>query len=183
MEQDTIKLILEGIQQLETGVGISFWKKPEFWISIAIGILSVVYSFIAYREAKSAKEAAYEAGKTVKIQTITIELTELVQKLDTLDMDIKYSTARDLFNEINRRVKRITAPFKDEKNYQETIEKINEVLLNTKGSLNEVRPIDDSEDNDLGFSVYNASESHFSDLSGLLAELMGLFEKRTIENS
>lgn len=156
-----------------------FWKTFEFWLFLVIGLLSLVASIKAFLEAKAAKTAADYAGQTVKIQTITIELNEIIQKLDKLETNIEYSNARDFLSEINRKIKRLTSPFKKEKDYEEIISSIYETLDVTKDSLAEVRPLDNETivDN----AVYFAVEKHFSDLGGLLAELMGYFEKRTIK--
>ena len=90
-----------------------FYTTPEFWIASIIGIASVYFSVKAFKEAREAKKAAFEAGKTVKIQTITIELTEIAQRLDKLDFELNFSEARDLLNEVSRRIRRLIAPFQD----------------------------------------------------------------------
>ncbi len=158
-----------------------FWKKGDFWIFIGIGSASVFASYKAFREARKARTAAHEAGRTVKIQTITIELSELVQKLDTLDIEIDFSTARDFLNEINRRIRRLMSPFQTDDMYIEVITNIKAVLSNAKGGLDEVKPINADGQEPVSNSIYYAIESYFSELSGYIAELMGLFEKRTIE--
>tara|TARA_R110000850_G_scaffold183652_4_gene309245 strand:+ start:93 stop:611 length:519 start_codon:yes stop_codon:yes gene_type:complete len=160
-------------------VNVPFWKTFDFWLFLTIGLSSFIASIKAFIEAKAAKTAANEAGQTVKIQTITIELSEIIQKLDKLETNIEFSDARDFLSEINRRIKRLTSPFKKEDNYEEVIALIYETLDITKDSLTAVRPLDNETivDN----AVYFAVEKHFSDLGGLLAELMGYFEKRTIK--
>lgn len=168
----------EIIDELEK-INVPFWEEYDFWIFLVIGLLSLFASIKAFFEAKAAKTAANEAGQTVKIQTITIELSEIIQKLDKLETNIEFSEARDFLSEINRRIKRLTSPFKKEEDYHEVIALIYDTLEITKESLTEVRPLDNETvvDN----SVYFAVEKHFSDLGGLLAELMGYFEKRTIK--
>ncbi len=61
------------------------------------------------------------------------------------------------------------------------ITKIKAVLSNAKGGLDGVKPINADGQEPVSNSIYYAIESHFSELSGYIAELMGLFEKRTIE--
>lgn len=167
--------VLTELQKLN----IPFWKTYDFWLFFIIGLLSLLASIKAFLEAKAAKTAANNAGQTVKIQTITIELSEIIQKLDKLETNIEFSDARDFLSEINRRIKRLTSPFKKVTDYEEIIALIYETLDITKDSLTEVRPLDNQTivDN----AVYFAVEKHFSDLGGLLAELMGYFEKRTIK--
>ena len=100
---------------------IPFWKEADFWIFLVIALLSLAASVKAFLEAKAAKEAATDAGTTVKIQTITIELNEIILKLDKLDIDIEFSFARDYLNEINRRVRRLTSPFAEDDEYKNKI--------------------------------------------------------------
>ena len=169
--------IIELIKNLE----IPFWKEYDFWIFLVLAIGSLLASIKAFMEAREAKNAAKEAGKTVKIQTITIELSEIIQRLDRLDIEIDFSTARDLLNETNRRVRRLIAPFKEENDYKELTTSIITILKDAKNSLIQVRPIED-EELIVKNSVYYAVESDFAELSGQLAELMGKFEERTLNN-
>lgn len=101
--------------------------------------------------------------------------------MDKLDIEIEFSTARDLLNETNRRVRRLIAPFKEDDNYKTIAIKIIDTLSSAKNNLLQVRPID-QEEQVVTNSVYYAIESDFSELSGQLAELMGKFEERTINN-
>lgn len=169
----------ELIEQLSY-LNVPFWEKMDFWIFLLIAIASLAASIKAFLEAREAKLAANEAGTTVKIQTITIELSEIILKLDKLDLDIEFATARDFLNEINRRVRRLTSPFSQDEEYETKITSIKKCLTDCKDSLDNVRPIQNSE-NFVDNAVYHAIETHFAELSGHLAELMGLFEKRTIK--
>lgn len=166
-------------------LNVPFWERWDFWIFVVLGLLSLFVSYMAFREAKHAKTAANEAGQTVKIQTITIELSELIQKLDKLEPKIEFSGARDFYSEVNRRIRRLTAPFKSEVEYKDIIAEIIQTLEGVKDALAGVRPISgDSESDERAVvenSVYFAVEKYFSDLGGQLAELMGYFEKRTIK--
>ncbi|MDT0687302.1 hypothetical protein [Autumnicola psychrophila] len=161
---------------------IPFYKDWGFWISSALSAVGVLFSIFAFIEAKRAKNAANEAGKAVKIQTITIELTEIIQRLDKLDINITYQDARDFYSEINRKVRRILAPYKQEKDFEKEINEIGTCLNELKSSLSEVKPFNKNQDDlDTGNTVYYAVESEFSTLSGKLAELTGLLEQKNIE--
>src|SRR5438874_2659218 len=83
-----------------------FYLTLEFWIPLAIGIAGLVFSILAFLEARKAKKAAFEAGRAVKLQTITIELAEIALKLDHLNLDLNFVQARDLLNEVSRRLRR-----------------------------------------------------------------------------
>jgi hypothetical protein len=52
----------------------------------------IVCTWIALSEARQAKRAATAAGRTVKLQTIAIELTEIAQKIDRMAPDIRFSS-------------------------------------------------------------------------------------------
>lgn len=168
--------IIELINQID----IPFWERIDFWIFLVLSIGSLYASIKAFIEAKQAKIAANEAGKTVKIQTVTIELSEVIQRLDRLDVEIDFSTARDLLNETNRRVRRLIAPFKEDDEYKTLISSIITTLSDSKTALLQVRPIDQDEII-VKSTVYYSMESNFSELTGQLAELMGKFEERTIK--
>jgi hypothetical protein len=69
----------------------------KFWANFVATLVGVLFAWLAFGQARLAKELAAEAGKTVKIQTITIELTEIVQRLDRLEYGLSFSEARDLW--------------------------------------------------------------------------------------
>ena len=146
-----------------------------------MGAISIFFSVKAFHEARGAKKAAYEAGKTVKIQTITIELTEIAQRLDKLDFDLNFSEARDLLNEVSRRLRRLIAPFQSTEDLSPPIDALKEALEKAKQALEEVRPQENDAENLPPNTIYFATQGHFSNISSLVAEIMGLFEKRTIE--
>ena len=158
---------------------IPFWKTGDFWIFLVLAALSLIASIMAWIQARKAKNAAEDAGKTVKIQTITIDLFEIIQNLDNLSMDINFKTARDLINGTNRKVIRLMTPFNKNCDYSDIIALIVKDLADAKNSLYEVKPLSETEDV-IKNSVYYAVEGIISALSGHLAELMGLFEKHTI---
>src|SRR5262245_23235861 len=88
-----------------------FWKQPDFWIGQLVGLAGLVFSFLGYREAQRAKRAATAAGRTVKLQTVTIELSEISQKLEKIQPEIRFDEARDLLSESSRRLRRAVSPF------------------------------------------------------------------------
>jgi hypothetical protein len=160
-----------------------FYESASFWIGTVLSIVGITFSVKAFQEAKAAKQAASEAGKTVKIQTITIELSEIAQRLDKLDFNISFSDARDLINEISRRLRRLIAPFQSTPEMHEICDNLKLALDQAKLALEEIRPQAPEMDiQELSTSsVYFATQGHLANISGLVAEIMGLFEKRTIE--
>jgi len=156
-----------------------FWYRGDFWIGTILGIAGLIFSLLAFLEAGRAKHAATEAGKTVKIQTVTIELSEIQPKLDKLHPAIKFDEARDLLNEITRRLRRVISPFEKDQSFSDKISVLREILDKTKESLNKVRPTDPTKE-EVPRAVYFAIESDFAAISNCVADLSGLFEKKTI---
>jgi hypothetical protein len=177
MDQD----IAEEFERIYATLSEPFWSAPEFWIGNVIGLLGIAFSFLAFVEASRAKAAATQAGRTVKIQTITIELTEISQRLDKLGMEIKFNEARDLINEVSRRLRRLVSPFQSDEEFSETINTLKEALSSAKNALNDVRPEGENKDVDAPHSVYYAIEGDLATINGIVADLLGLFEKRTID--
>ena len=174
MSPDELATTLSSLQ-------VPFWKDWGFWIGSIIGFAGLIFSALAFREAHLAKDAAVQAGRTVKIQTITIELTEIAQRLDKLDFDLEFATARDLLNEVNRRLRRLTAPFETVEKYSVACETLRAALDQAKLELEGARPKPDS-DFVAPNAVYYGMQGHFATISGCVATLMGLFEAETIEN-
>jgi len=162
-----------------------FWKHPDFWISLLVGsilgIVSIYYAKKAFVEAGEAKKAANEAGKTVKYQTVAIELTELLPKLSTPTDEIKYNEARNLLSETGQRLHRLLSPFEqaDDKRIAAKIGELMKLLDDTGISLNSVRPQDVKSEADAPNAVYNAIEASFAKINNLVSDLVGLFEQRT----
>lgn len=157
------------LQQLQAAVDnilklsqVPFWEHPDFWISFLVGsilgIVSIIYARKAFVEAGEAKKAANEAGKTVKYQTVAIELTELLPKLSTPTDEIKYNEARNLLSETGQRLHRLLSPFEDadDKRIAAKIVELMKLLNDTGVSLNSVRPQDVKSEADAPNAVYNA---------------------------
>jgi len=170
--KEIARVVIEGIPP--------FYKGLEFYIASLIGLASVAFSVMAFIEARKAKVAAAKAGTTVKIQTITIELTEIAQRLDKLDYDLEFTAARDLLNEVNRRLRRLVAPFQAYDQFKEACNELKASLDSAKDALDEVRPTS-GEVEATENVVYFGMQGHFASISAGVAEIMGLFEAETIE--
>ena len=168
------------LQRLATQLEAPFYSSLEFWINFIVGLAGVLFSVLAYAEARKAKLAADEAGRTVKIQTVTIELSEIAQRLDKLDSKLTFSEARDSLNEISRRLRRLIAPFQDGQDLKAPCQRLRDSLDAARESLDTLLPQDGLIENLPPNSVYFATQSHLAVISSLVAEIMGLFEKRTI---
>jgi hypothetical protein len=158
-----------------------FWRSPAFWISTVLGAAGLIFSFLAFREAKGAKKAATAAGRTVKIQTVTIELTEVALKLERIQPEIRFNAARDLLAEISRRLRRCVSPFAKEAALSEATTALLEALHAAKQSLQSVRPTDPAKEAEAPQTVYLAIEGDFTSIGDCLADLLGLFEKETLD--
>jgi len=167
------------IKQILATLESSFWTHAEFWITTIIGLAALGFSWAAFTEAKKAKQAAVEAGRTVKIQTITIDLTEIAQKLNKLEPTITFSDARDLLNEISSRLRRVMSPFSNDPDLKSTIQSLRDALATAKTSLDAVRPLDPSKEQETPRAVYNAVQSELANINSIVADLTGLFESKS----
>jgi hypothetical protein len=175
--QSQINQILQHFQE-------SPFRHWDFWLAVVGIIVSAVglyFSIRAFQEAQLAKQAATAAGRTVKIQTVTIELTEIVQKLDSIRSDISYSDARDLLTETSRRTLRFTAPFTRDKGLSDAITETRESLKQAHTSLSKVRPTDLAKEKEAPFAVYYGVEDTFALISNSVSNLIGLLEREAFD--
>jgi len=171
-----------------------FWKHWDFWISTVIGAVGAFIAFGAYRqaqdatreaekakqEAEKAKLAATEAGKTVKLQTVCIELSEIAQKLAGIYPGIQFEEAKELFNDTSGHLLRVMAPFSAHPDLREPIAVVRNAIQAAQASLREVVPADPSKQNEAPYTVYNAVEDKFATIKFGVAELTGFMEAKTI---
>jgi hypothetical protein len=166
----------------------SYWTQGDFWIHSVIGLAELTvggfglyYAYQAFVEAEQAKVAAQEAGRTVRLQTITIELNEIAQRLTSIRPNISYSEARDFHAEVSRRTRRAVSPFAKDLKFEAAIAIVLESLQAAKASLKTVRPLDPTKEGETPYAVYNAIEQDFATISESLADLLGLMEKQTFD--
>lgn len=173
MEKTQLESLLSAIKNSQ----IEFYEDWGFWISTIIGVSGIFFSIIAFKEAREAKKAAKSMGNFVKIQSMTIDLNEIIQRLDKISTDLDYSGARDFYSEINRRVRRIISVLTIEIAYETKTKEIQNTLDAIKTNLDGARPVGLTSN---GIDIFYAIEGEFSNLSGHLADLSGLLEQRTI---
>lgn len=178
-----LQATLDRVRQL---LDVPFWRRLDFWISSVIGAGGAWVSFLAYQQAEAAKEeatkakiAATEAGRTVKLQTMSIDLTEVAQKLERVQPGIKFNEAKYLFNETDRRLRRVMAPFANNAELRETISAVKVALQTTHESLKQVRPTDPTKEGEAPDAVYYGVEDNFATINSCVADLLGLVEKQT----
>jgi len=160
----------------------AFWQTAEFWISSILGIIGVYYSVLAFKEAARAKEAAAAAGRSVKIQTVTIELTEILQRLDKLDAEITFPEARDLLSEVSRRLRRLIGPFSNQSAIKDHYTQLKDELKQSKEALDTVRPTTSDAALEAPNAVYYALQGHFASISEFVAEISGVLENQKINS-
>jgi hypothetical protein len=162
-----------------------FWRRWEFWIpfaELAVAAVGLLFAILAFREARLAKQAATAAGRTVRIQSVAIELTEISQRLERIQPDIKFSDARDLLAEISRRLLRATAPFVEDRALSTAVAATRDSLQVAHTSLTKVRPTDPTKEEEAPRAVYYAIEDNFATISNCVAHLIGLFERETFDS-
>ena len=153
-----------------------------------IGVAGIVvsgfglhYSMRAFDEAKEAKAAAKAAGRTIKLQTIVIELTEISQKIDRVNPDIRFDEARDLLSDMSFRLVRATSVFEEEPALSKAIRALRQALDAAHAALKSVRPTDPSKESEVPNAVYYAVEDDFAAVKNCIAELLGLLERQTFD--
>ena len=163
-----------------------FYLRWDFWIGTILGVAGVWLSWLAFREAQQARAAAVEAGKTVNIQTIIIELSEISQRLENIDTDLDYPYARSLLSDARRRLQRQLATIQDDKDVSGVITELFQAITAAKETLTSVRPTAQTiaiEEQPGQFSpTYNALEGQFEAINAKLGQLIGLLSKRTIDS-
>jgi hypothetical protein len=167
------------VQLIVSAIHKSFYMAWDFWINFILGIAGVVFAVLAFIEARAAKEAAKHAGRSVKIQTVALELMETLIKLDRLEPDIKYKEARDLLTETGRKITRSVAPFAMDEGLKDSIGALRLRIEEANTALNDVRPTTPLAEQDAPQAVYNAIEAHFSRINSSVAHLVGLLEMQT----
>lgn len=159
-----------------------FWAfHIDFYIGLIVGLVGLWLSFLAFREAKAAAKAALAAGRVVRIQTTTIELTEILQRLDGLAINIEYAEARDLLTEVSRRLLRYLAPFQSDADLTQPMTELNQALAAARKALESVRPnvaTTGQQSPSMG-AVYYAIEGQLSLLNNSVATILGLLETKS----
>jgi hypothetical protein len=173
--------IQSSVEQILQRIPPPFWGDPGFWISLVVGVSGLLFSILAWVEAKRAKSAAMAAGRTVKLQTIAIELTEIVQKLDKVQPGIRFNEARDLIAETSRRVHRATSPFSKEPQLSESIDSAKQAVQAAQLSLGKVRPTEPGVEADAPDAVYYGIEADCTVITNAVSDLLGLFEKQAFD--
>jgi hypothetical protein len=159
----------------------AFYRDVGFWVSLAVALAGLTFSILAWVEAKKARKAATAAGRTVKLQTVTIELSEIGQKLDRVQPGIRFNEARDLLADTSRRVHRATAPFSKEPKLSEAIEAAKQAVQSAQTSLKSVRPAEPGKETEAPDAVYYGIEADCSVISSCVADLVGLLEKQAFD--
>lgn len=158
-----------------------FWQKLDFWIFLFIGLVGLVFSVMAYREAVSAKVAAINAGTTVKLQAVVIELTEISQKLDRVDQIQSFYQARDFLSETSRRLVRVTSALEGNDGFSSTCLALRQSIDEARKALQGTMVTDnDGQLIEVG-SVYFAIQGNVADINNNIATIIGLIERKTID--
>ncbi len=165
------------LQMLQT----PFWKHLDFWTATLIGVAGLVFSILAFLEARKAKTAATAAGRTVKLQTVIIELMEVSQGLFEIKQDILFVEARHSLSVISSKVRRAATPFAADPKLSAAIKSTIESIDAAEQSLQAVCPSDPAKEQEAPYATYNAIQAHFFTISDNVYALIGLFEKETLD--
>lgn len=180
-ENDIINGISTTVIKIQEKLNESFWSSPEFLISSVLGVAGLIFSFFAYVEAKKAKQAAIDAGEFIQIQSITIELNEMLHLLQSISLNIQYKEARDVLTTVKNKLRRYLASYKNDDVYRGACKNILDSLQYAQKALDDVKPSGAELENSGYGVVYYGIEGSFSIVCGNVSELMGLFERRAID--
>lgn len=175
------------LDQLVAALSTPFYFDAAFWIGLVVGVVGIVlsgfgvlYSLRAFREAREAKLAAREAGRTVKRLTVVVDLTEIALRLERIDSNIDFGEARQLLNDASRRIHRLLAPYRAHSDYDQHCSQLYQALANARVSLETMYP-ESSDEGRAGTTIFFATEKHFALISNHIATILGLFEQESIE--
>jgi hypothetical protein len=173
----------ELLTALEAFLQTPFWEKWEFWIASLLSVVGVGFSWAAFIQAKSAKEAAIKAGRLTKKKSAIPELVEISNTLDVLESNVSYKEARDIFGKESRKIRRLITPFMSDDN--EEIKMATLSIKNTIGetldALSEAKPSEDTDPATASYAVFRAVEGYLTKLNGQISELVGLIEIESID--
>jgi hypothetical protein len=183
------------IQHVRELLETPFWKHVDFWISTVIGIVGAFIAYGAYTqaqkaekeaekakiEAEKAKQAATGAGKTVKLQTVCIELSEIAQALAGVRPGMKFKDAKELFNDTSGHLLRMITPFANQPDLRDAIAAVKTAIQDGHASLRQVAPSDPTKEDEAPNAVYNAVEDKFTTMKFAVSELTGLMEAQTYD--
>jgi hypothetical protein len=161
-----------------------FYEDPGFWIGAVIGVASLVFSLLAFREAGKAKKAAQRAARIVAEQEVVIKLSNIGARLRQLPeaQSMGYEAARNLLEDTGTQLREIISQFRDQPVYKNKCRELLQTLEAARGALDRARP----RYPDAGTSpetVFYLLEGHFSALNSKVADLLGLFKRHTMKNT
>ena len=145
-------------------------------ISAIAGIIGLLASVAAFFQARSAKNAAENAGNFVKLRTTAYEILE-ISYLCKLESTISFTEARVRYKNINDKVQKIIGSYEGADLNDDILKNIKALLQNIKDKLNELSPNPTSEE---GVNIYFYLADSFDTLSGELNKLNGVLEKQLI---
>jgi hypothetical protein len=158
-------------------------------IGITVSLVGLYVSWLAYREAGSAKTAALKAAQGVKTQSIAFDISEICQKCE-INLGYSYEDIRKSYNQVNDGVQRILGYYLEEGAVDQVSKKIlDEDVANT---LNEIKvqlnalnpgkqdPTASSSPPPDSFYYYQFSD-FFGTLSGSLNKFKGVLERKLMQ--
>jgi hypothetical protein len=169
------------LERIRALVEAHFWTHGDFWIELIVGLLGLWFSIQAFVQASRAAEAATEAAKAVKLQSMSGELIEVSQKIQGFKPGISFDSAKAIYSEVLFKLQRVMAPFENENRLREQIEAVNTALEAAHEALNQVVPANPNKQDAAPDSVYFGVEDKFSTLNGHVGRLLGLVEQESVE--
>jgi hypothetical protein len=155
------------------------WKSWQFWIGTGLGIASVIFSIMAFIEAKNAKKAAIKARISLSVRNIENELDIEINSLNSIRSDISYNEMRKICLDLTTRIVRIKEIVDKLKLIDnDDIKKIDQVINNLNSELSRVRP--DFENTETTHQIFNGMAIVIADTSQLLSSIVGKIQAKNL---
>jgi hypothetical protein len=155
------------------------WKSWQFWIGTGLGVASVIFSIMAFIEAKNAKNAAIKARISLSVRNIENELEVEINLLNSIRSDITYNEMRKICLDLTSKIVRIKEVVDKLKLIDNNdIKKIDQVIDNLSYELSRVRP--DFENTETTHQIFNGMAIVIADTSQLLSSIVGKIQVKNL---
>jgi hypothetical protein len=157
----------------------SFWLSPAFWIGTAIGIIGLVVSYGAYREAREAKRSSQKRNSISRLQFTVSDLNQIATRIRFVARDLVYDDAIWMFTDITSRIvylKRIYESRNAAENSAVTQQcaKALETLKTIDTAIDGLRPTEEAQASNA--IVYYSIDTKLTALSIELSELIAIID-------
>jgi len=155
------------------------WKSLQFWICVALGVGSIIFSAKAFIEARGAKKAATKARTSLSIRNIENELGVEISILNGIPKSITYTEMRKICLDLTSKMARIKEIIiRLELIDESDVQRIEDVINNLNMALSQVKP--DFEGGETKFYIFNGMSAVITDTSQILSTIIGKIQAKNL---